>query len=225
MPRKKIAWHSQKKQTKKRYYIPFVRRENHEHRQGEGVVSDDIVNFYCGCFVKYWADGNNLRSALACCSEHEQPRQTLDNLSTTHDLRIEKKYVPHRLLTFEEQLDQLKDKFPSASLQTIDNGRWIRITLPLKGWNKESAFIYFRVPEHYPFAYPDGCNDYFLMLVDNDLRLGSGNPVPRSRHFTYDNMDYIGVGGSLQAWNPMYDTLLTYARVCKIALQKMGEKP
>jgi hypothetical protein len=46
----------------------------------------ETINFYCGCFVSFWAEDGEVKSALACCEKHEQAHQTLANIRKRYDI-------------------------------------------------------------------------------------------------------------------------------------------
>jgi hypothetical protein len=36
--------------------------------------------FECGCWAKYWAEGNRLQGGLSCCANHEIAYQKIENI-------------------------------------------------------------------------------------------------------------------------------------------------
>src|SRR5690606_24085970 len=106
----------------------------------------------------FWAENGNLYSAMACCTGHDEPYQSLDKLFRTHDFKIEKKHNARLIPTVDEQFAELKEKFPSAVISEagVDDERWLSFECPLRGWDKESTKVYFRIQTGYPFARPDG---------------------------------------------------------------------
>jgi hypothetical protein len=186
----------------------------------------EVVNFKCGCFVTFFAGDGGVKSAMACCNEHETPHQSLDVLAATHDLAIERRYIHKPIPSVDEQFADLKDKFPTAILSAPDSDgdRLVFFECALKGWSKDTALVYFRIAKQYPFVWPDGGADYQLFRVVGDLRLSHGGLANRTYPCEKDGRQDTLFSGGICAWNPMQDTLLTYARVCKRALQEMGLK-
>lgn len=55
-------------------------------------MNSETINFACGCFLKFWADGGTLKSGLACCKYHESPNQTVRGILSQSALWIAPKY-------------------------------------------------------------------------------------------------------------------------------------
>lgn len=75
------------------------------------------------------------------------------------------------------------------------------------GWSKYLINIRFNIPPGYPVNNPNG------FWADTDLRLKNGGfPCGVS---PYTNPDYLWFQLEPQAWNPKYDTLLTFVNLIR----------
>lgn len=82
------------------------------------------------------------------------------------------------------------------------------ITLP-PGWNARQTTVSFLAPVGYPMAKPD------CFWASPDLRLANG-AMPQSANLSPipgDPAARLWFSWHLSTWNPLNDTLLTYARV------------
>jgi hypothetical protein len=193
-------------------------------------VESQTLDFRCGCFVKFWADGE-LQSALACCKEHEAFEQTLSKiLAAGNELVIDHKYVPPPPRpTLEEEIKMAATKYPDVSMHKgfanlFGAGTVIEFTLPLSSaWNKKETQIGFLLPPGYP-SNPPGGPGLIGFWSDEDLRTSYGAwPDKTDVRFVERDPDTSARKrlvhfGSLQAWNPNRDTILTYARTIDLAL-------
>jgi len=186
------------------------------------------LNFRCGCFVKYWADGE-LQSALACCADHEAPNQTLENiLSSNRELVIDHKYIPPAPRpTLDEELAMAATKYPDIAAHKgfanlFNAGTVVEFTLPLSSaWNKKSTKIGFLLPPGYP-SNPPGGPGLIGFWSDADLRTSYGAWPNKTalRYVEWNSEERLVHFGTLQAWNPNHDTILTYARTIDLALNR-----
>lgn len=83
----------------------------------------------------------------------------------------------------------------------------LQISLP-NGWNKKSAKLKLEVPMGYPFAAPKG------FFIDKDLRRDFGG-LPAGIVAKYSTKDFYWMQCEPLAWNPNYDTLLTYINLVR----------
>lgn len=137
--------------------------------------------------------------------------------------------------TIEEQLERLRTKFPDIVMVPVGHGGYtVKFTLPLpKGkYNMDSVWVAFDVPPGFPAAHPK--NFYtnpnlrysyggFLNRTDHGVHpLHDLFGVPKRKWETFENYCDVNVQivfGNVQAWNPNYCTLFTYAMVIKHAME------
>jgi hypothetical protein len=112
----------------------------------------------------------------------------------------------------EEQLKELQEKFPNATLQALPGNQFLVVVPDYKippGWSKPNITIKFIVPTGYPVARPD------CFWTDPDLRLARGD-LPRStgaNPLPHVSGAHLWFSWHLTAWNPNDDSLLTYVHV------------
>jgi hypothetical protein len=115
----------------------------------------------------------------------------------------------------EEQLGQLRSRFPKADLVPAPGSLGVVIIPEFKippGWNQTTTTVKFVVPTGYPLSALD------CFWASPDLRLASGN-VPQSAQIQSpapalpDGAPHLWFSWHVPAWTPGRDTLLTYARV------------
>lgn len=193
-----------------------------EHEQKEAAMTDTI-HLACGCFLSYFVIDGELRSALACCAEHERPSQTLAGLlGDRYELAIRERCVPWKAPTIEEQLAELRRRFADAEVTDVrgDMSRTVRfsVRLPDGLWNVSSVAVEFDISTGFPYAKPaDG------FWVDNEeLRLTSNGLLPplvrhERRRRTGNVMLYFW--GRLHTWSPR-NSLTAYAHVVKAVLHR-----
>ena len=200
-------------------------------------MESQTFNFRCGCFLRMWAETNQLQSALACCTEHEAANQTLENLLTDgKELVIDAKYIPvPPRPTLDEELKMAATKYPDITMHNgFGNlngyGKVVEFTLPLSNvWNKKAVKIGFLVPNGYPGNHPGGPGLIGFWSVGGDLRTSYGAYPNRTdnrfveRMPDTDERPCLVHFGHLQHWNPNHDTILTYARTIDYALNR-GKK-
>lgn len=148
--------------------------------------------------------------------------------------------------TINEQFMRLKSKFPDATPYGIvgsgsdacytsyqhEDGTyhlpkhggflvWFTLALPKGKFNKDKVWVAFEVPPGFPGAHPKD------MYTDKNLRMSYGGYGWRGGQTT--NRFYGGpcqwIPVRLQAWNPIRDTLLTYAMVIKRGMESMPTAP
>ncbi len=178
------------------------------------------INIACGCFLSFFVVDGRQQSALACCPEHEAPNQTLAGiLGDRYELAIREKYIPVVSPTLEEQLEELRKRFPDAEWAHDfgDGARSLRFTLSLsQGWNRESVHIWFDVPAGFPYAVPRNC-----WVEELDFRLANGGLPWRvgQRPHRSGRLMLLFIGG-VQSWEPQACRLLTYAHTIRVAFQE-----
>ena len=198
-------------------------------------MESQTLDFRCGCFVKFWVDGE-LQSALACCQEHEAAEQTLSKiLASGNELVIDHKYIPPPPRpTLDEEVRIAAMKYPDIKMHKgfanlFNAGNVVEFTLSLSGaWNKKSVQIGFLLPPGYP-SNPPGGPGLIGFWSDADLRTSHGAWPNRTdvryveRNPDTSHKERMVHFGTLQAWNPNHDTILTYARTIDFALNR-GKK-
>lgn len=117
------------------------------------------IDFACGCFVSFFAVDGDVRSAIACCADHEKPHQTLTGiLGDRYEVAIREKHVPRVIPTLEVQMEDVRRRFPDATLDPSEDGhyRCLRFSVPLPPttWNSETAVVMFNVPANFPWSQP-----------------------------------------------------------------------
>lgn len=122
---------------------------------------------------------------------------------------------------FDEQFQQLLERFPSATFETrADGSRRIRIPdyqLPKGGWNRESTAIYFVTMPSYPQAQPD------CFWTDPGLTLANGG-IPKNASVNNNHggpEQLLWFSWHASKWNPNGDSLLTYVHVIDRRLRQV----
>lgn len=110
------------------------------------------------------------------------------------------------------QLAALSVVFPGARAEARPDGT-VLVTMPSiplsAAWNERTTTVHFLVPIGYPMAKPD------CFWAASHLRLACGT-MPQATNLTPipdESAPHLWFSWHVSQWNPMSDTLLTYARV------------
>jgi Prokaryotic E2 family E len=111
----------------------------------------------------------------------------------------------------EQQLDQLRARYPEAEARSQTDGSYLiqvpQVELPAAKWNQAKTDVYFIAPAGYPVARPD------CFWADFSLRLANGGlPQNSSPQPTPFGMNLLWFSWHLTTWNPR-DTLQTFLAV------------
>ncbi|MES2523233.1 MAG: E2/UBC family protein [Gemmatimonadota bacterium] len=117
----------------------------------------------------------------------------------------------------EAQLDALATVFPGASAAARPDGT-VLVTIPTiplsAAWSVRTTAVQFLVPVAYPMAQPD------CFWAAPDLRLVPGT-MPMNTNLTPipgESAPQLWFSWHVARWNPVTDTLLTFARVIQARL-------
>jgi hypothetical protein len=166
------------------------------------------VNFDCGCFVQFAIIEGALQEMLACCVNHEEPHQSLENLARTHDFSIERKYVepvkrPNR------GIDYAREKHPELQVEEQEWGRVLRFEVD--GVYIETFHPNHQSPQHFWFHQKD------LELLRGNWMIGSDSPAWKSKlNLVCSFHPY--------SWNPNRDDAFIWIKLIEIAVRRVVKR-
>lgn len=123
-------------------------------------------------------------------------------------------------LTWEEQVDRLRQDFPDSVVRSLpDGGWWVEIgnvpTAP--GWSSSTTRIAVLVPPNFPTGKPDG------FWLDPELKAATGRePGNRSAAESREGKPWAKICWQVSNWDPARETLRRYV---KAMLRRFVEVP
>ncbi len=145
----------------------------------------------------------------------------------------------------EQQIQQLRGKWPQAQIEVSERYGWHLITIPNfklpEGYNRTHCTLMFELPVGYPYAKPErfftdkgirfdpAIKDRPVWRPDDDgfapwhyhPYYTNESNCPRAFGDKYPPGSVMWWGWVPQAWDRRTCTILTYARVCQQRLQLM----